>query len=204
MSITTYAELKTAVASWLARTSDTDFTAMVPDFITLSEAAIYRRLRVREMETAVDLTISTQATALPSGFIGARRLYLSTNPIYMLEPVSVEYIYSRWASETGQPAHYAIEGDNLIVGPTPDQTYTGKLLYWKRLAALSSAVNNLFTNNPDLFLYGALLQAAPYIADDARIATWAQFYQAIIDGIETSNLRDRFPAGMRSVPDAVV
>jgi hypothetical protein len=48
MSITTYIELKAAVESWLDHTL---FTARVPEFIALFEAAANRRLRVQQQET---------------------------------------------------------------------------------------------------------------------------------------------------------
>ena len=48
MSIATYAELRTAVENWLDHTL---FTARVPEFIALFEAAANRRLRVRQQES---------------------------------------------------------------------------------------------------------------------------------------------------------
>ena len=63
MAITTYAELQTAIANWLARD---DLTTYLPDFITLFEAAANRRLRVRQMETTATLTPSSgSATCRP-------------------------------------------------------------------------------------------------------------------------------------------
>ena len=42
MAITTYAELKTAIANWLNRE---DLTSVIPDFISLAEADFNRKLR---------------------------------------------------------------------------------------------------------------------------------------------------------------
>lgn len=42
MSISTYAELKTAIANFLART---DLTEQIPNFIQLAEARLSRELR---------------------------------------------------------------------------------------------------------------------------------------------------------------
>ncbi len=47
MSISTYAELQTAVGNWLNRA---DLTARIPEFIELFEARVKRDLRVRQME----------------------------------------------------------------------------------------------------------------------------------------------------------
>ena len=64
MAITTYAELQTAVASWLDRD---DRTSEIPDFITLAEATFnygeeepyFPPLRTRWQETSTDLTMSS-------------------------------------------------------------------------------------------------------------------------------------------------
>ena len=36
-----------------------------------------------------------------------------------------------------------------------------------------NAANWLLTMAPDLYLYGALMEAAPYLKEDGRIQTWA-------------------------------
>jgi hypothetical protein len=56
MSIATYAELRTAVENWLDHTL---FSARVPEFIALFEAAANRRLRVRQQEASSALTPSS-------------------------------------------------------------------------------------------------------------------------------------------------
>ena len=47
MAITTYTELKSAVANHLART---DLTSVIPDFISLAEARLSRELETRDQE----------------------------------------------------------------------------------------------------------------------------------------------------------
>lgn len=47
MSISTYAELKTAIANFLART---DLTEQIPNFIQLAEARLSRELETRDQE----------------------------------------------------------------------------------------------------------------------------------------------------------
>ena len=40
----------------------------------------------------------------------------------------------------------------------------------------------MLTNNPDLYLYGALLEAEPFLMNDARVQLWANaFRQALTD-----------------------
>jgi len=63
------------------------------------------------------------------------------------------------------------------------------LIYYGKLSKLSTSntTNWLLTLSPDVYLYGSLLQAAPYLQDDARIQVWAGLYQR---GIEALNLAD--------------
>ena len=66
MSITNYSELQTAVAAWINRT---DLTALLPDFITLAESKLNRRLRTRYQETALtSQTITTYALAILTAY----------------------------------------------------------------------------------------------------------------------------------------
>ncbi len=73
MSVDNYGELKTAIANWAERD---DLTSRIPEFIALAEDRIALDLRVRPMETSADITISAQTAALPTGFLGVRRLVL--------------------------------------------------------------------------------------------------------------------------------
>jgi hypothetical protein len=78
MSITTYAELQTAVANWLDHSL---FAARIPEFIALFEACANRRLRVRQQETTANLTPDTNGNAtLPSDYLSHRRVTWTGSP----------------------------------------------------------------------------------------------------------------------------
>jgi hypothetical protein len=66
--------------------------------------------------------------------------------------------------------------------PTPNATTDFELLYYQKLPALSSsnADNWLLLEAPDVYLYGALLHSAPYLAEDERVGVWAQMYAAAV------------------------
>ena len=42
-------------------------------------------------------------------------------------------------------------------------------------------------NYPDALLYGSLLEAEPYLMNDARVQTWANLYNQAIARINTSD-----------------
>jgi len=197
MAITTYAELQTAIANWLERD---DLTARIPEFIALCEDRLALDLRVRAMEATTDLTISAQNTALPTGFVGVRRLYLDNDP-QRIEFMPPEHFWNTGISqETGTPKAFTIEGGNLVVAPAPDVTYTGKLLYWKRLTAFSGSTdtNDVLTSYRGLYLYGSLFEAAVYLEDDAAAAKFARMYEDVLARVNKSDSRDRFPVGVVS------
>ena len=81
-----------------------------------------------------------------------------------------------------------------MFGPAPDETYTGKLAYWKRLDVSASA-HTLFTRNPDLYLYGSLAHSAPFIGQDERLATWVAIFERLMTEIARVDVHDRTTGG---------
>ncbi len=179
MALSTYAQLVSAVRDWLARSGD---TANLPDervdeFIRMAEADIYAKLRVRQMEATAALNVNAQSVALPADFIEARRLFLVDDPRIWLEYLSPPQFWREHSSQTtGRPRVYTVEATNVVFGPAPDATYSGSLVYYKRPATLSTEVAALFTDFPELFLFGALVNAGAFIGEDERLGTWRGFY----------------------------
>lgn len=202
MSISNYGELKTAVANWLDRTN---LTARIPEFIALAEADIHygvrsptgwisEPLRIRAMETSADITIDAQTEALPTGFLAARRLYLNTSPKKNLELLSPIDLWAQDMDTTGEPVYFAAEADNLVFSPSPDATYTGKLLYWKAFTALSadSDTNWLFANRPGVYLEAALYHAFSFARNTAEAEGHLQKLAVAVNGLNVANTSDRF------------
>jgi hypothetical protein len=193
MAITTYAELKTAVANWLNRD---DLTAVIPDFISLTEADINRNVRHWRMEQRATASLDARYTTLPSDFLEAVRFHLSVDqgPIELLTPLALQIRRENNNDTKGKPQFYAIIAGQIEVWPTPDDAYTGELYYYSRTPALSDSntTNWALTYFPDLYLYGSLSQSAPYLVDDARLGTWAALYQNATDGINNANDKAKF------------
>jgi hypothetical protein len=189
MALATNADLEAAVANWL---DDTGLSARIPEFIRLGEAMIWRKVRNRATEASETITINAQTVALPTRFLEQRRLYISDSlapPVFF----TPEDFWARYFSTnaTGRPIAYTVEGNNLVFGPTPDSSYSGRVLFYQRPTAMADEVPTLFTENPDLYLYAALVQSAPFLVDDSRLITWGGMLQQILDDIEKANRRDR-------------
>ena len=193
MSIANYSELNTAVANWLDRD---DLTDRIPEFIALCEARFNRLLRIRAMEyKQTASTVSGQRNlALPTGFIQMRNLQINASPIVPMQYVTHE-IYDRLygSTLTGTPQMYTIIADEIQLGPIPGSVMTIEMLFYKKFDALtpSATTNWMIINAPDVYLYGCLLEAEPFIMNDPRVQLWATaFKQAIADMQEQDN-KDR-------------
>jgi hypothetical protein len=197
MAISTYNELLAAVENHLDRS---DLDDRIPEFISIAEARIARKLRIREMETEADVASVSGArtAALPTGFREVRRLYLNASPVQFLEYISPQDYWRRFVSaQSGRPSCFTVEGTNFLFGPIPDAVYTAKCLYYKALDAVSSSAHAVFTANPDLYVYGALTAAEPYIKNDKRFALWKSLFNEILEELDTQSRKHHGPLRMR-------
>jgi hypothetical protein len=191
MALTTYAELKTSVGDWLNRS---DLATVIADFVTLAEAQIERALRTRQMLTRLSGTVTAEYTALPTDFLETKTLKLtSSNPITALQFESINALddLKQTFTSSGKPKFFGIAGDYFRLLPVPDTSYTYELDYYASLANLSGSntSNWLLAMAPDVYLYGSLLQAAPYLQDDQRISVWAALYQRGLEDLRVADDR---------------
>ena len=93
------------------------------------------------------------------------------------------------ADETGKPVDYTLNATTIELAPYPDTTYSVKLVYYKKPTALSdnTATNEFLENTPDVLLYASLVEAEPYLMNDARIAVWSNLYQQAITNANESS-----------------
>lgn len=204
MALTTFAGLKTAIDDYLARTDMT--SAYKADyFLTLAHYRIHNGnsdprfpsepVRVRAMEASSDLTISAQTVALPTRYLQMRRIYLNTSPITKLDFLPPMDFWAKYVSTTGgTPKAFTIEGENIVLGPVPDGSYTGKILYYQGFALPSSDsdTNWLMTNAPGAYLHSAMIEAGMFIRDEAAIAIHGPAFAGVIGGIMLADKRDRY------------
>jgi hypothetical protein len=191
MAITNYSDLKTTVANYLART---DLTDQIPNFIQLAEVRLRRDLRIRQMlkSATTNTTGGDQTVALPTDFLELRDLFVETNPIRDLQYVTPS-VFSRngRVTESGLPVLYTIIASEFKFAPVPDTDYTLRIHYYAKpdLLTDSNTSNVFLANCPDLLLYGALIEAEPYLMNDARIQLWAGMYDRGLASLTASDDR---------------
>ncbi len=180
MAITTYAELQTAVGNWLNRG---DLTARIPEFITLAEAKVRRVLRDRALVGALSLSVGDPTKTLGAAVKELISLRYNTGVYYHnLIRVTPTALADFRRAGSGMPTHYTVINGIAYFDVAPDTAYVLDMTYIEKLTALSAGVTTTFTNNPDLYLYGALAEAEPYLEHDERAGMWgAQFAAAIQD-----------------------
>lgn len=190
MPISTYSELRGAVASWIKRT---DLTASIPDFITMAEARLNRELRVRQQHTGTSLVTvaGTSTVALPADWLEFISVKLAS-PSRTLEPKSIRAEAEDYIdTQTGSPVSYAIQGSNLVLGPTPDAEYSIAAVYFARVPALSDVAptNWLLTAAPMLYLAGAMAEACPFVWNDERTQVWEAKFAAELETLRAADRR---------------
>jgi len=194
MAITTYAELKSSITDFLNRD---DLDTVAPDFITLAEADLSRKVRHWRMEGRATAEIDTQYSAIPADFLEVITFHVTSGNLRPLELISqAEMLRRRYENldTSGKPAYYALTAGEIEVYPTPDGTYTTELYYYKRISALSdgNTSNWLLEYFPDAYLYGSLVHSAPYLKDDARLQLWAALYEQAIASINRESEATKF------------
>jgi len=196
MSITTYAELRTAISNWLGER--TDLEARIPEFINLFEAKLSRRLGIRETRSTTNITPSSGSATLPTDLLYIIRVTWTGSTRVDLTYEHPSYLQLAYpTSASGTPTVYTVEGTTLKVRPVDDTAL--EVLYAARTAALSSAVGTIFTKHPDLYLYGSLCEAEGFLVNDERMATWKALRDEAFDEILRADFRYRGPMQVRLV-----
>lgn len=207
--IVDYPSLQTAVTEYLARDQDTTLIARIPSFIQFAEAKFNRQLFVRQMESraiaVVDLSSGEpEFVALPSDFQSMRRVRLSSvtgkPALEFRSGLQMDEFRYRSVDVAGEPRYFTVFGNEIELAPTPDQAYTIEMVYRANIPPLATNASNwLLTLAPDLYLYGALLESAPYIKEDARIQTWGLGFASALSDLNTLGLTSTFNAGPMTV-----
>jgi hypothetical protein len=199
MTITNYGTLKTAIADFLNRD---DLAVVIPQFVTLAQAQINRKIRSHRQITRGALTINTQFEALPADWLETIRITMDANPIRVLTQISMDDLTRyRTATDntTDAPVYFSHNGTDIELFPTPSTSYTGEITYYAKVPALvaDGDTNWLLTNHPDVYLYCALVHSAPYLKDDARLAIWAGLMAQAFGEIEEESNSARFGSPLR-------
>lgn len=189
MALATFSDLQTAIANWTHRS---DLTSITSDLITLAEARINGDLDARFQDSTATLSTvaGTETVALPTDVINIRSVFVDTAQQVTLKYVTPDQFRTLYPYDTsGVPNVYTVIGSSLYLAPVPDGVYSLPITYKARVPAISvgSPTNWLLTTYPNVYLYAALLECAPYIKDDARLQTWKAAYDLAIESVNSQD-----------------
>lgn len=190
MAISTYAGLVAAIGDFSARNL-TKFTTNIPIFVQYAHQELNRELRIPQLQASADIVIGSDTVAMPDDFRAVARLWIDDAYDQPLAPTSPEQRLKLISERpTGRPTVFAREGEGLVFGSRPDTTYTGKLLYFAELAAMSedADTNFILRRYPFAYLFGALSSAAAFDKNTEEEAKYEAKFRAQIGAI---NLRER-------------
>ena len=182
-TITNYSTLKSTIADYLNRA---DLTSQIETFIQFAEADLNTRLRCREQIVRAEATSSAEYVQLPADWLEAINLHIvgGQQPLRYVtldeaDIINKEQIYTA-------PHFYSLMNGAIEIIPEPADDIDIEMIYYSKITSLSNVntTNWLLTKAPDVYLYGALTHAAPFLMDDQRIPVFAQIYLARVQALQ--------------------
>lgn len=181
MALNSYSALKDSVAAWL---NEADLVGRIPDFIALAEAVINRRVDHRQMVGVVTLGAGSDRAALPDDFTAMRAITAGGERLAF---VTLDAYAQRAA---GAARAYTLAGPYILFDRPVD---AATLIYSRQVEPLAESGGNwLLDAFPDVYLYGALSQAAPYVDDSDRAGTWVQLFEKALTEINADGQAQSF------------
>jgi hypothetical protein len=196
----TYDSLTSSVLQYLER-SDTAVVNAIPTFISLAEFEIAQEIKTLGQLQIVESTMTASNAILQKPARWRKTVSMSVTVAGKKQPVYLrkyEYLKNYWpdASQTSIPEYYAdTDWEHWYIAPTPNQAYAFEVLYYERIAPLSSAnqTNWLTQNAPNAMLFGTLLQAMQFLKNDQRTI----FQQKYTDALRSLKTEDVARVGDR-------
>jgi len=186
-AVMTYSSLVADIESYLER-NDASTVDKIPTFIMLAEQIISAQIKFLGNLTVVTSQMVIGVATLDKPARWRKTVSMNVTVAGERQPVLLrkyEYLREYWPNPTSTdaPVFYCdYDYTHWLIAPTPDAAYNYEVLYYERPQPLdSSNESNWFTQYaPQALLYGSLLQAMPFLKNDARTAMWQQQYDLIM------------------------
>jgi hypothetical protein len=199
----TYDALVAALPDYLDAQVD---SSQVQGWFGLVEAEINRRLALRPVRPQIQrqsVNLDNEYESLPSDFMKEIAIDFVDGSIRrslrwvdwkgqaddVANPIPETWLFDTTPDYTGFPEVAAITDDTEFrLFPVPDKSYTGSLLYYAKLDALSDAnqTNWLSIAHSDIYLYGLLFHANAFLPDEEKAQSWFQLFDSRLQQVLTS------------------
>ena len=193
MNFSSYPDFRNHVQSLLDGDdiSQSDLSVPILDrIIGAGEVRIYRDVRSSTQDTLLSLTVTSNVAPLPADYLEMKGSpYTPGFRTCTFEPWEVMQNYIQARSKTmSNVLYYGYEGDTMIFYPPQDAvTFSGR--YYKRFADISTGLNAFFNRHPDLFIYAALSESAPFLGEQTRLPIWQGKYTEISQSVNEQERR---------------
>ena len=194
--------------------TETSFVAQIPEFVQSAEERIYNSVQlpaIRKNQTGT-VSVGNKYLTLPSDWLSTFSLAV-INPTtgaysYLLDK-DVNFIRESFPtpSSTGTPQYSAIfDATTMLLGPTPDLSYTVELHYYYYPPSIVTAIESwLGTHFEMVLLYGTIREAYTYLKGEADLmAMYEQKYQEALALLKVlgdgKDRRDAYRSGQVRVP----
>ena len=192
--VMTYDSLTSTVLQYLER-RDAAVVNSIPTFITLAEFEIAQEIKTLGQLQVVEATMLAGNPVLPKPARWRKTVSMSVTVNGNKQPVYLrkyEYLKNYWpnTTQTDVPLYYAdTDWDHWYLAPTPDDDYAFEVLYYERIAPLSSEnqTNWITQNAPNAMLFGTLLQAMQFLKNDQR-TIFQQKYTEALQALKTEDV----------------
>ena len=207
--ITDHTTLQTELASLLMRS---DMAADIPGLIQRAEASLRRDDRAKLLVTLDAFDVSSAETALPSDYDSLESIdHVGGTHFGPVETVPLNQLGEamRRFGQTGVPAFAAVitdvAGNRLRWAPAPDGTYSLNVVYWAKIVPLSASnpTNRFLLAHPDIYLYSAAVESAPYLREDPRLQVWRAERELRLNELEASTNRALYSGTLSKRPGRV-
>lgn len=226
--IANYRDLQDRIAAWLNRT-DPGLVEEIPTFIYLAERMIFRRYRAPNNEKTIsfdmrDIPDTAEPTQLavtdeipvPDDYLEMLTFESNGRP---LQRISITNLQTRQQATspinqqltTGNavqaiPQLFARIRNTFFLWPPPQGDTLVEMLYYCDLSGQlvdDEDTNDVLRTAPDLYLFGALLEAQPFLKPEAGEANliniWSARYQEAFELIETQRDDAEFSGSVTEV-----
>lgn len=184
----TYDTLVSDIQVYTERNDD-PFVSQIPRFIMLAENRIASESKPLGLLRVVNGTLDSNVMNKPARWrktrsfcllVGAERKYLFQR--------EYEFCRKYWPdqSKVDVPYYYAeYDYEHFFIAPTPDLSYSFELQYYERPEPLSESNQTNWTTQyaPQLLLYGALMEAMPFLKTSERIAEFQALYDRALAAV---------------------
>jgi hypothetical protein len=198
----TYDSLLTDVRNYLERgftaESDAIVFEQIPRLITLAERRISTELKIQGFIRAVQTPLSVGVSIYQKPDRWRDTISMEVNG-KILFARAYEFLRTYWPdpTATAAPEFYAdYDYFRWLIVPTPNAVTTLDVIYYEqpRLLGDDFQTNWITAYQPRLLLYATMIEAAPFLKNDERVATWQSLFDReaqSIDGEDLKRILDR-------------